>query len=161
MFKRPSLTFVSTRLALPQVDKLTFPKMADEQLPPGWEKRLSRSTGTFSTSTLREPPQGNSIPQIIPLRKSPQWKIPGLTVCFLGQHYYLNIYTKESQWDTPDKPAEPASTGGPEQVQCSHLLVKHKNSRRPSSWREENIMRTKEEALELLKCNKQFVERCR
>lgn len=86
--------------------------MADEQLPPGWEKRLSRST---------------------------------------GQHYYLNIYTKESQWDTPDKPAEPASSGGPEQVQCSHLLVKHRNSRRPSSWREENISRTKEEALELLK----------
>ncbi|GLV33727.1 dodo [Carabus blaptoides fortunei] len=86
--------------------------MADEQLPPGWEKRLSRST---------------------------------------GQHYYLNIYTKESQWDTPDKPAEPASSGGPEQVQCSHLLVKHRNSRRPSSWREENIARTKEEALELLK----------
>lgn len=70
-----------------------------------------------------------------------------------GQHYFLNIYTKESQWDTPDKPAEPASTGGPEQVQCSHLLVKHKNSRRPSSWREENITRSKEEAMEVLKCN--------
>ncbi|RZC42330.1 WW domain containing protein [Asbolus verrucosus] len=87
--------------------------MADEQLPAGWEKRLSRST---------------------------------------GQHYYLNIYTKESQWDVPDKPAEPVSSSGPEQVQCSHLLVKHKDSRRPSSWREENITRTKEEALDLVKC---------
>ncbi|XP_044752782.1 putative peptidyl-prolyl cis-trans isomerase dodo [Coccinella septempunctata] len=64
-----------------------------------------------------------------------------------GQHYYLNVYTKESQWDVPEKPAEP----GPEQVQCSHLLVKHKDSRRPSSWREANITRTKEEALELVK----------
>ncbi|XP_044732397.1 putative peptidyl-prolyl cis-trans isomerase dodo [Chrysoperla carnea] len=82
------------------------------QLPAGWEKRLSRST---------------------------------------GHHYYLNIYTKESQWDVPDKPAEPVASCGPEQVQCSHLLVKHKNSRRPSSWREENITRSKEEALELLK----------
>lgn len=70
----------------------------------------------------------------------------------VGQHYYLNIYTKESQWDVPDKPAEPVSSSGPEQVQCSHLLVKHKDSRRPSSWREENITRTKEEALELVKC---------
>ncbi|KAJ8955507.1 hypothetical protein NQ317_001590 [Molorchus minor] len=86
--------------------------MADDQLPAGWEKRLSRST---------------------------------------GQHYYLNTYTKESQWDVPDKPAEPVSSTGPEQVQCSHLLVKHKDSRRPSSWREENITRTKEEALELVK----------
>ncbi|KAL3265943.1 hypothetical protein HHI36_010131 [Cryptolaemus montrouzieri] len=64
-----------------------------------------------------------------------------------GQHYYLNIYTKESQWDAPEKSAEP--TTGPERVQCSHLLVKHKDSRRPSSWREPNIIRTKEEALEL------------
>ncbi|XP_077300146.1 putative peptidyl-prolyl cis-trans isomerase dodo [Arctopsyche grandis] len=68
-----------------------------------------------------------------------------------GQHYYLNIYTKESQWDRPEKPAEPSSTAGPGQVQCSHLLVKHEGSRRPSSWREENITRSKKEALELLK----------
>ncbi|KAL1116984.1 hypothetical protein AAG570_004312, partial [Ranatra chinensis] len=71
---------------------------------------------------------------------------------FTGQHYYLNIYTKESQWDRPEKPAEPAGGGGgPEQVQCSHLLVKHEQSRRPSSWREDKIVRTKEEALELIK----------
>ena len=36
------------------------------------------------------------------------------------------------------------------QVRASHLLVKHRDSRRPSSWKEENITRTKEEALELL-----------
>uniref|UniRef100_T1HVU3 Peptidyl-prolyl cis-trans isomerase n=1 Tax=Rhodnius prolixus TaxID=13249 RepID=T1HVU3_RHOPR len=80
--------------------------MADDELPSGWEKRLSRST---------------------------------------GQHYYLNVYTKESQWERPDKPAEPSSYsgGGPEQVQCSHLLVKHEQSRRPSSWREEQILFTK------------------
>merc|ERR1712077_91128 len=38
-----------------------------------------------------------------------------------------------------------------EKVQASHLLVKHRDSRRPSSWREENITRSKEEALEILK----------
>lgn len=69
-----------------------------------------------------------------------------------GQHYYLNVYTKESQWDRPEKPAEPVSSSGPEQVQCSHLLVKHNNSRRPSSWREENITRTSEDAVHLVKC---------
>jgi NIMA-interacting peptidyl-prolyl cis-trans isomerase 1 len=74
-----------------------------------------------------------------------------------GQHYYLNIYTKESQWDRPEKPAEPVSSSGPDQVQCSHLLVKHQNSRRPSSWREEEITRTKEEALDLVKCKSSSV----
>ncbi|MCL4132506.1 UNVERIFIED_CONTAM: hypothetical protein GTU68_002952, partial [Idotea baltica] len=39
---------------------------------------------------------------------------------------------------------------GPERVQCSHLLVKHAGSRRPSSWREENITKSKEEALKEL-----------
>lgn len=63
-------------------------------------------------------------------------------------NYYLNVYTKESQWDCPTEPAKPSS--GPAQVQCSHLLVKHNGSRRPSSWRTENITRSKEEAEEIL-----------
>ncbi|XP_017030277.1 putative peptidyl-prolyl cis-trans isomerase dodo [Drosophila kikkawai] len=90
-----------------------------EQLPEGWEKRTSRSTGLS---------------------------------------YYLNVYTKESQWDQPTEPAKKTGGGGsgggagdsPDEVQCLHLLVKHKGSRRPSSWREENITRTKEEAQLLL-----------
>lgn len=35
-------------------------------------------------------------------------------------------------------------------MRCSHLLVKHRDSRRPSSWREDNITRTKEEAHAIL-----------
>ncbi|GAB0094115.1 Peptidyl-prolyl cis-trans isomerase [Sergentomyia squamirostris] len=67
-----------------------------------------------------------------------------------GMHYYLNVYTKESQWDLPTSPAEPAGSQGPAQVQCSHLLVKHNKSRRASSWRQENITRSKEEAQKIL-----------
>ena len=62
-----------------------------------------------------------------------------------GRTYYLNTYTKQSQWEIPTEKASKAN-----QVRCSHLLIKHKDSRRPSSWREENITRTKEEALEIL-----------
>jgi NIMA-interacting peptidyl-prolyl cis-trans isomerase 1 len=80
----------------------------NEDLPKGWEKRISRST---------------------------------------GQVYYLNIYTKESQWD---RPTTEANTKDNEKIRCSHLLVKHNQSRRPSSWREEKITRTKEEARELV-----------
>ena len=36
------------------------------------------------------------------------------------------------------------------QVQCSHLLVKHAGSRKPSSWRSDHITRSKEEAMDIL-----------
>lgn len=72
-----------------------------------------------------------------------------MLLCFSDKEYFLNIYTKQSQWDMPTEPAKKESAT----VQASHLLVKHRDSRRPSSWREENITRTKEEALEILKGN--------
>ncbi|KAI7883600.1 peptidyl-prolyl cis-trans isomerase pin1 [Lichtheimia hyalospora FSU 10163] len=59
-----------------------------------------------------------------------------------NKEYYFNTVTKESRWDPP--------TADNERVRASHLLVKHKDSRRPSSWREDNITRSKEEALEIL-----------
>ncbi|KAI8337168.1 peptidyl-prolyl cis-trans isomerase pin1 [Chlamydoabsidia padenii] len=58
-----------------------------------------------------------------------------------NKDYYFNPTTKESRWDAPP-PAD--------RVRASHLLVKHAESRRPSSWREENITRSKEEALVIL-----------
>ena len=36
-------------------------------------------------------------------------------------------------------------------------MVKHKDSRRPSSWREDNITRSKEEALEILKGHREKI----
>ncbi|GFN76409.1 peptidyl-prolyl cis-trans isomerase [Plakobranchus ocellatus] len=77
-------------------------------LPPGWEKKTSRST---------------------------------------GKDYYLNIYTKESQWERPTAAAGQKS----DKVICSHLLVKHRESRRPQNYKGDQITRTKDEALELLK----------
>ena len=64
----------------------------------------------------------------------------------------MNIYTKESQWELPTGAAKPNGDSAKDvsQVQCAHLLVKHRDSRRPSSWREENITRTKEEARAIL-----------
>jgi NIMA-interacting peptidyl-prolyl cis-trans isomerase 1 len=65
------------------------------------------------------------------------------------------MYTKESQWEKPTGPAEKPSS---ETVQASHLLVKHRDSRRPSSWRQNEITKTKEEALEeLLNYREQIV----
>ena len=40
------------------------------------------------------------------------------------------------------------------QARCSHLLIKHNQSRRPASWKDNNITRSKEEALEILESYK-------
>ncbi|XP_076455314.1 putative peptidyl-prolyl cis-trans isomerase dodo [Babylonia areolata] len=72
-----------------------------------------------------------------------------------GKEYYLNVYTKESQWDPPTEPAKRSSM---EKVQCSHLLVKHNKSRRPANWKGETISRTKEEAIKLLEGYRQDIE---
>ena len=64
-----------------------------------------------------------------------------------GKTYYFNRRTKTSQWEMPTED----DAGGGEQVRASHLLVKHNQSRRPSSWKQDTITRSKDEALEIIK----------
>lgn len=73
-----------------------------EELPAGWEKRVSRSNGTVHLY------DSTKCQQLI-LQET-------ILYYYLGQAYYLNCYTKESQWDVPTKPAEPASSNGPDKV---------------------------------------------
>ena len=82
--------------------------------------------------------------------------------------YYFNSKSQESRWEPPEEAdtdklkiymaQHHSSTstrvdgnGGEGKVRAAHLLVKHRDSRRPSSWRETNITRSKEEAIEMLK----------
>ncbi|GMM29144.1 peptidylprolyl isomerase [Martiniozyma asiatica (nom. inval.)] len=83
-----------------------------------------------------------------------------------NQEYYLNRKSLESQWEPPagtDQSKLDEYLGKklhrPQKVRCRHLLVKHKDVRRPSSWKEENITRTKEDAIEKLKSYKDEIER--
>jgi len=80
--------------------------------------------------------------------------------------YYFNTDTKESRWEPPEgadseklkvytatyqshfTPIHEGNSG--EKIRAAHLLVKHRESRRPSSWREFRITRTKYEAKEIL-----------
>ncbi|KAF2180679.1 peptidylprolyl isomerase [Zopfia rhizophila CBS 207.26] len=77
--------------------------------------------------------------------------------------YYFHPATKDSRWEPPVG-TDPnklkaymaehhSSLGGAEvlqppggKIRCAHLLVKHKESRRPASWRESRITREKSEA---------------
>uniref|UniRef100_A0A023GFF9 Peptidyl-prolyl cis-trans isomerase n=1 Tax=Amblyomma triste TaxID=251400 RepID=A0A023GFF9_AMBTT len=101
------------------LESYTVAEMAGD-LPHGWEREVSRST---------------------------------------GQPYYVNLVTNETQWEVPTEAAqdEPLERQPQETVQCSHLLVKHRDSRRPSSWRESVITRTREEALTLAKIYRKYV----
>jgi len=96
--------------------------------------------------------------------------------------YFFNTETKQSVWEAPASLSEEeikglpgyeylSNNGNPHagQVRASHLLIKHKDSRRPSSWKEvrdqvldlmvrgnqnsvkQNITRTKEEAIAILR----------
>lgn len=46
--------------------------------------------------------------------------------------------------------ATQSSSGKGEKIRASHLLIKHVGSRRPSSWKEPEITRTKDEAMSIL-----------
>lgn len=43
-------------------------------------------------------------------------------------------------------------------IRAAHLLVKHRDSRRPSSWREPNITRSPEEAKEIVRRYEQQIK---
>lgn len=66
-----------------------------------------------------------------------------------GIPYYYNKATGETCWERPTTTNTAGSGGG--KVHAYHLLVKHCKSRRPASWRSDNITRTPEEALSILK----------
>jgi len=72
--------------------------------------------------------------------------------------YFFNTETQQSVWNPPEEltPEKIEKLPGAEllkvkEVRASHVLVKHSGSRRPSSWKEPNITRSKEEAIAILK----------
>ncbi|GAO50939.1 hypothetical protein G7K_5058-t1 [Saitoella complicata NRRL Y-17804] len=101
---------------------------ADTGLPPNWEIRHSKTKG-----------------------------IP----------YYYNNKTSESRWEPPTDAdsaklsaymalnhsiplVQPAPPPDQDKIRTSHLLVKHAESRRPSSWRSATISRSKTEAMQII-----------
>ncbi|EPS36582.1 hypothetical protein H072_9909 [Dactylellina haptotyla CBS 200.50] len=79
--------------------------------------------------------------------------------------YYFNQNTQESRWEPPEDTdtdrlkaymlakypsVMQSSDGGSGKIRAAHLLVKHTESRRPSSWKQDVIERSKEKAMEMI-----------
>ncbi|KAF8572102.1 hypothetical protein P879_00274, partial [Paragonimus westermani] len=82
-----------------------------------------------------------------------RWKRCFGRTLFPGKTYYVNTETQETQWEFPDHPASSS-----DRVRCLHLLVKHSGSRRPSSWKEKTITRSRDEALDIINGYKKRIE---
>ena len=64
----------------------------------------------------------------------------------------------EEKHKEKEKEPKPEEKKEPEMVRCRHILVKHRNSRNPSSWRELKITRSREHALERIKKLRSWIE---
>ncbi|KXH28340.1 peptidyl-prolyl cis-trans isomerase ssp-1 [Colletotrichum salicis] len=105
--------------------------MSDTGLPPGWEVRHSNSKNL--------PYYFNAADKVS------RWEPPAGTDTEKLKHY---MATHHSAGAGARSQAVPVPEG---KIRAAHLLVKHQHSRRPSSWREAEITRTKEEALDIIK----------
>lgn len=65
----------------------------------------------------------------------------------MGQYHTANLRA--------DGTANQTSLDG--KIRCAHLLVKHRDSRRPSSWRQADITRSKDEAMSIIQGHEQKI----
>jgi NIMA-interacting peptidyl-prolyl cis-trans isomerase 1 len=90
-------------------------RQADTGLPPNWEVRHSNSKNL--------PYYFNSV------ERTSRWEPPAGTDSEKLKHYMAAHHSAGSR--------SGAAPGVPEgKIRAAHLLVKHRESRRPSSWRE-------------------------
>ncbi|SCU82481.1 LAME_0C01354g1_1 [Lachancea meyersii CBS 8951] len=79
-----------------------------------------------------------------------------------SRQYFFNSVTKQSQWEEPEGTDHAALkqhlTNHPLRVRCLHLLIKHKDSKRPASHRCDPITLSKDEALEELSVYQRKIE---
>ncbi|KAI1331097.1 peptidyl-prolyl cis-trans isomerase ssp-1 [Xylariaceae sp. FL0255] len=88
--------------------------------------------------------------------------------------YYFNTLERVSRWEPPSgtdteklkkymathhSSSQGPPIGRPEgKIRAAHLLVKHRDSRRPASWREAEITRSKDEAMGIIRGYEQKIK---
>ncbi|KAL4968666.1 peptidylprolyl isomerase ESS1 [Aspergillus stella-maris] len=110
--------------------------MVNTGLPTGWEVRMSNS---------------KNLPYYFnPATRESRWEPPADTDMDTLKVYMATYHSGAAV--TPDGAGQ-----GEGKIRAAHLLVKHRDSRRPSSWREAEITRSKEEAREILKAHQERI----
>ncbi|KAI1384800.1 rotamase-domain-containing protein [Hypoxylon trugodes] len=110
--------------------------MDDSGLPPNWEVRHSNSKNLPYYFNANE--------------KISRWEPPNGTDTEKLKKYMATNHSTSSQIS--------AATHPEGKIRAAHLLVKHRESRRPASWRESEITRTKEEAMTIIKGHEQKIK---
>ncbi|CAO3563521.1 unnamed protein product [Mortierella alpina] len=110
---------------------------ADYNLPNDWELRWSRSRNLpyfYNRGTAESRWQ------------APDGIDPSVMIAFQRDYETRHLQQQDEQSGGRSAGSDQAK----KKVRVTHLLVKHTESRRPSSWREATITRTKDEALQRL-----------
>lgn len=103
--------------------------MEESGLPPGWEVRRSNT---------------KNLPYYFcPGTKESRWEPPTDT-----DPEKLKVYMAKFHSSKGLNAEGPGNHDG--KIRCAHLLIKHYGSRRPASWREAKITRSKEEAMSII-----------
>ncbi|KAK6463250.1 peptidyl-prolyl cis-trans isomerase 1 [Scheffersomyces coipomensis] len=94
---------------------------------------------------------------------------PGWTIRVSRTHnkeYFLNQSTKEASWEPPfgtdneklndylktyKNNGNKAVVGEDSKIRASHILIKNETSRKPRSWKSDEITRSRDEAIQLAK----------
>jgi NIMA-interacting peptidyl-prolyl cis-trans isomerase 1 len=76
-----------------------------------------------------------------------------------GNFYYVHE-NGTKQWEYPNVVKQTTTSAAPEQVRVLHILRKHSGSRRPSSWRVENITISKAEAIDQIQQWRIALQKC-
>jgi NIMA-interacting peptidyl-prolyl cis-trans isomerase 1 len=130
LFNCQSLLLLVFNFIIAKMSTPSLSSTGESGLPEGWEIRQSKSRNLpyyfcpATTESTWEPPVGTDSVKL---------------KAFMAKYH------------TVSPGAAGAAGAAGEQIRASHLLVKHRESRRPSSWKESTITRTKPEALELLR----------
>jgi NIMA-interacting peptidyl-prolyl cis-trans isomerase 1 len=116
---------------------------ADTGLPTGWEIRISNS---------------KHLPYYFnPATKESRWEPPeNADTTKLKDYMAANFTGSSSRVADQTAKAGNGSAAG-QKIRAAHLLIKHKDSRRPASWREANITRTKEDARTILEAHEKEI----
>ncbi|KAK4155767.1 hypothetical protein C8A00DRAFT_31425 [Chaetomidium leptoderma] len=115
--------------------------MADQTetgLPPNWEVRHSQSKNL--------PYYFNSVDKVS------RWEPPSETDTEKLKIYMATYHSNKGLAAGTTEELQPGK------IRAAHLLVKHRDSRRASSWRENQITRSKEEALSIIQAHEQRIK---